>query len=49
MLRHKATVNALLNEVRSHEGLQDPQSDMPFTMDVEVGYTVYGGILCHDK
>ena len=44
-----ATVNALLNEVRSHEGLRVPRSDMPFTMDVDVGYDGYGGILCQDK
>ena len=43
---HTATVNALLNEIRSHEGLRVPRSDMPFTMDVDVGYDGYGGILC---
>ena len=41
-----ATVNALLNEIRSHEGLRVPRSDMPFTMDVDVGYDGYGGLLC---
>ena len=43
---HTATVNALLNEIRSHEGLRVPRSDMPFTMDVDVGYDGYSGILC---
>ena len=43
---HMATVNALLNEIRSHEGLRVPRSDMPFTMDVDVGYDGYVEILC---
>ena len=48
-LKNTATVNELLNQLRLHEGLRVPRSDMPFTMDVEVGYDGYGGILCQDK
>ena len=48
-LKHTATVNALLNEVRSYEGLRVLRLDMPFTMDVDVSCDRYGGILCRDK
>ena len=42
---HIVIVNGLLEEVRMHKRLQVPQSDVPFTLDVDIEHDGYGGIL----
>ena len=42
-------MNALLEEDRLYNGFWIPCSDVQSVLDVDIGHSGYGGILCYDK